>query len=246
MLDPQGTPGMGGPAPGAAGGTPAGGLLGHKAVNRLMGRPSRERRPGRKKATPGTPSPRTRTTRGRSASRRRRMGASPGAPSRTGLMTRCATSCRRCAPCAPGPSPPAAGSPAPACRGPCRPTPARAARYHAFSPEERAEIERGQQRWLPRFFQGKAAVAGDNGGGGRSDSRAIVRERRPDAREGQAGPPGVTVGPGAPAKPGNSGGGKGPEFQTDAPRGTRAVRSAMSLSPPQTVQKLPEALHADP
>jgi hypothetical protein len=39
-----------------------------------------------------------------------------------------------------------------------------------------------------------------------------------------------------PAKPGNAGGGKGPEFREGVRRGTRARRVAMSLSPPTTVQ----------
>jgi len=38
-----------------------------------------------------------------------------------------------------------------------------------------------------------------------------ARDLRPDAREGQAGPPGVTDRPVVPSKPGNSGRGKGPE-----------------------------------
>jgi len=55
---------------------------------------------------------------------------------------------------------------------------------------------------------------------------------RPDAREGQAGLPGVADGLVVPAKPGNAGGGKRPEFKEDAGRGRRARRVAMSLSPP--------------
>jgi hypothetical protein len=38
---------------------------------------------------------------------------------------------------------------------------------------------------------------------------------QPDSREGQAGPPGVADGLVVPRKPGNSGGGKGPEFKMD-------------------------------
>src|SRR5918995_4246010 len=45
-------------------------------------------------------------------------------------------------------------------------------------------------------------------------------------------------------RPGNAGGGKGPEFKTSARRGMRAGRLAMSLPPPPKVQKLQEALHA--
>src|SRR5262249_12457078 len=47
-----------------------------------------------------------------------------------------------------------------------------------------------------------------------------------------------------PPTPGNAGRGKGPEFKTDARRGMRAGRLAMSLPPPPKVQKLQEALHA--
>ena len=71
-----------------------------------------------------------------------------------------------------------------------------------------------------------------------------ARDLQPDAREGQAGPPGVTDRPVVPRKPGNAGGGKGPEFKTDVRRGTRAGRLAMSLLPPPKVRKLQEALHA--
>src|SRR5271155_1154362 len=39
------------------------------------------------------------------------------------------------------------------------------------------------------------------------------RSCQPEAREGQAGPPGVADRSVVPLKPGNSGGGKGPEFQ---------------------------------
>ena len=42
---------------------------------------------------------------------------------------------------------------------------------------------------------------------------------QPDSREGQAGPPGVADRPVVPLKPGNSGGGKGPEFKEVARRG---------------------------
>ena len=62
------------------------------------------------------------------------------------------------------------------------------------------------------------------------------RDVQPDAREGQAGRPGVADGLVVPAKPGNAGGGKGPEFKEGVRRGMRARRVAMSLSPPKTVQ----------
>jgi hypothetical protein len=53
-----------------------------------------------------------------------------------------------------------------------------------------------------------------------------ARELQPDAREGQAGPGGVADGLVVPRKPGNAGGGKGPEFKTGVTRGTRAGRLA--------------------
>src|SRR3954452_12284195 len=42
------------------------------------------------------------------------------------------------------------------------------------------------------------------------------RDDQPDAREGQAGRTGVAERPVVPMKPGNAGGGKGPQFKTDA------------------------------
>ncbi len=54
------------------------------------------------------------------------------------------------------------------------------------------------------------------------------REARsqPDAREGQAGPCGVADRLAVPRKPGNSGGGKGPEFKISVTKSTRAGRLA--------------------
>ena len=43
-----------------------------------------------------------------------------------------------------------------------------------------------------------------------------VRDPQPDAREGQAGPPGVAERPVVPLTPGNSGRGKGPQFKANA------------------------------
>ena len=56
--------------------------------------------------------------------------------------------------------------------------------------------------------------------------QAEARDLQPDTREGQAGPGGVADRPVVPPKPGNSGGGKGPEFKISVPRGTRAGRLA--------------------
>ena len=47
----------------------------------------------------------------------------------------------------------------------------------------------------------------------------MVSDDQPEAREGQAGRPGVAERFVVPRKPGNAGGGKGPQFKTDAIRG---------------------------
>jgi hypothetical protein len=44
----------------------------------------------------------------------------------------------------------------------------------------------------------------------------VIRDDQPDAREGQAGRAGVAERLVLPMKPGNAGGGKGPQFETDA------------------------------
>ena len=49
--------------------------------------------------------------------------------------------------------------------------------------------------------------------------QGVVRDDQPDAREGQAGRPGVAERFVVPRKPGNAGGGKGPQFKTDATSG---------------------------
>jgi hypothetical protein len=46
-----------------------------------------------------------------------------------------------------------------------------------------------------------------------------ARDPQPDAREGQAGPPGVAERLVVPSKPGNSGRGKGPWFKVNATSG---------------------------
>src|ERR1017187_4891355 len=46
--------------------------------------------------------------------------------------------------------------------------------------------------------------------------QGVVRDGQPDTREGQAGRPGVAVRFAVPLRPGNAGGGKGPQFKTDA------------------------------
>ena len=71
----------------------------------------------------------------------------------------------------------------------------------------------------------------------------MVRDDQPEAREGQAGLFGVAERFVLPMKPGNAGGGKGPQFKTDARRG-EGPRRLGNLSTPKSVQKLQMALHA--
>ena len=69
-----------------------------------------------------------------------------------------------------------------------------------------------------------------------------VSDDQPDAREGQAGRPGVAERFAVPVKPGNAGGGKGPQFRTDA-----YVVKDMEIGQPinsESVQKLQMASHA--
>src|SRR5437870_1854501 len=73
--------------------------------------------------------------------------------------------------------------------------------------------------------------------------RGVVSDDQPDAREGQAGRPGVAERFVVPLKPANSGGGKGPQFKTDAISGEGTWRLG-NLSTPKSVQKLQKALHA--
>jgi hypothetical protein len=49
--------------------------------------------------------------------------------------------------------------------------------------------------------------------------QGVVSDDQPDAREGRAGRRGVAERFVVPLKPGNAGGGKGPQFKTDAIRG---------------------------
>jgi RNA-directed DNA polymerase len=66
---------------------------------------------------------------------------------------------------------------------------------------------------------------------------------QPDAREGQAGPPGESERSIVPLKAGNTAGGKGPQFQVNGRSGdSREI--GVSLTPPEKVGKLQETLHA--
>src|SRR5712671_5122503 len=70
-----------------------------------------------------------------------------------------------------------------------------------------------------------------------------VSDDQPSAREGQVGCHGVAERFVLPLKPGNAGGGKGPQFKTDATSGEGTWRLG-NLSTPKSVQKLQTALHA--
>jgi hypothetical protein len=48
------------------------------------------------------------------------------------------------------------------------------------------------------------------------EAQVVARDGQPDAREGQAGRHGVAERLVVPRKPGNAGGGKGPQFKTNA------------------------------
>ena len=73
--------------------------------------------------------------------------------------------------------------------------------------------------------------------------QGVVSDDQPDAREGQVGRFGVAERFVIPLKPGNAGGGKGPQFKTDAIRREGPWRLG-NLSTPINGQKLQKALHA--
>ena len=72
--------------------------------------------------------------------------------------------------------------------------------------------------------------------------RGRKRCGQPEAREGQAGRGGVTERFVVPLKPGNAGGGKGPQFKTDATRSEEPGRLG-NLQTPRRVQELQMASH---
>ena len=59
--------------------------------------------------------------------------------------------------------------------------------------------------------------------GTREAPAVAARDRQPDAREGQAGPSGVTERSVVPLMPGNAGGGKGPQFKVNVRSGQEPV-----------------------
>src|SRR5438552_15160285 len=75
------------------------------------------------------------------------------------------------------------------------------------------------------------------------EARGVVSDDQLEAREGQSGRPGVAERFVVPRKPGNAGGGKGPQFKTYELRG-EGPRRFGNLSTSINVQKLQMALHA--
>src|SRR6266481_746504 len=73
---------------------------------------------------------------------------------------------------------------------------------------------------MPRRCAGVVATACTQGKRTKHGKpQSVVSEDQPEAREGQAGRPGVAERFVVPRKPGNADGGKGPQFKTDAIRG---------------------------
>ena len=71
----------------------------------------------------------------------------------------------------------------------------------------------------PNGSAGVVATACRHGDGAQHGKpQGVVSDDQPDAREGQAGRPGVTERLVVPLKPGNAGGGKGPQFKDNAAR----------------------------
>lgn len=90
----------------------------------------------------------------------------------------------------------------------------------------------GRRRWRRRASQAPSGPAGviataciQRRFDATREAPAVVREHQPTTREGQAGPYGVAERPVVPKKPGNSGGGKGPQFKANV-KGARAGRLA--------------------
>ena len=74
--------------------------------------------------------------------------------------------------------------------------------------------------------------------------QSVVSNDQPDAHEDQARRLGVAERFVVPMKPGNAGGGKGPQFKTDALRGEGHGDWATYQLRKKNVQKLPMASHA--
>jgi hypothetical protein len=70
---------------------------------------------------------------------------------------------------------------------------------------------------VPPGYWRRHAYTGDGTQHGKP-ATAAGRDLQPDAREGEAGPGRVAERPVVPEKPGNAGGGKGPQFKDNATR----------------------------
>src|SRR5712691_5850178 len=78
---------------------------------------------------------------------------------------------------------------------------------------------RVERRFTPRCYTGVLAAACTQGKRAKHGKpQGVVSGDQPEAREGQVGRPGVAERFVVPLKPGNAGGGKGPQFKTDAVR----------------------------
>src|SRR2546427_6697980 len=77
---------------------------------------------------------------------------------------------------------------------------------------------RVERRLRPAATPGLAAACTQGKRTKHGKPQGVVSDDQPEAREGQAGRPGVAERFVVPRKPGNSGGGKGPQFNTDAIR----------------------------
>src|SRR5450756_1845242 len=79
---------------------------------------------------------------------------------------------------------------------------------------------RVERRLRPRCYTGVLAAACTQGKRTQHGKpQGVVSDDQPDAREGQVGRLGVAERFAVPLKPGNAGGGKGPQFKTDARSG---------------------------
>jgi len=86
-------------------------------------------------------------------------------------------------------------------------------------------------------------TAGDSTQHGRSRLAAPRERGQPDTREGEAGPGGKSERPIVPWNPAKAGGGKGPWFKR-TPEAVESQEIGVSLTTPESVRKLQEALHA--
>src|SRR5216684_5665066 len=89
-----------------------------------------------------------------------------------------------------------------------------------------------------------ATACRQSGPGATREAPAVIASwDQPATRESQAGPCGVAERSVLPKRPGNSGGGKGPQLKTDARSNEGHGELTMSLATPGCVQKLQTASH---